>query len=145
MHRHPRYNESLAATFNISPYCWLVLTDFNLIIVNLAAELAGVKIVSYEWILDSVEGKAKVDEGRYLMAVGGAKTALDQTIGKGKKRAAKSSDDEDIHVQQPPAKKRKDGQKAHSDTVQVWVDDVCPLASRCTPLRNPSFMALIPR
>lgn len=122
-----------------------MLTDFNLIVVNLAAELAGVKIVSYEWILDSVEERKKVDEGKYLMAVGGPKTAPNQAISKGKKRPAESSDDEDIDVQQPPAKKRKDGQKAHSDLVQVRVDDVCPLAGGCTPPRILSSMASTPR
>ncbi len=55
---------------------------------------------------------------------------------KSKKRAAESSDDEDIDVQQPPAKKLRDGQKARSNLVHVRVDDGCPLAGRCTSLEG---------
>ncbi len=72
--------------------------------------------------------KSKFDEAKYLMAAGGSKSALYLPKDKSKKRLVDSSDDEDISVQQPPAKKQRDGQKAHSDSVQVLIDSGCPLA-----------------
>ena len=73
--------------------------------------------------------KTKLDEAKYLMAGGVPKSALYTPNAKSKKRAVDSSDDEDISVQQPPAKKQRNGQKAHLDSVQVPIDSGCPLAS----------------
>ena len=84
------------------------------------------------WLEDSNTAQTKLDEGKYLMASGVPKSVTKQANGTNKKRTADSSDEEDADVQQPPAKKQKDGQKARSDAVQVRVDTGCSLVGKKT-------------
>ncbi|SLM34132.1 poly-ribose polymerase [Lasallia pustulata] len=99
--------------------------------VKQASDRPNTKIVSLEWLLDSVEAKKKVKETQYLVAA----TPKSKDITNGKKRARAESVGNDKpsqaldgnNKQEPPAKKQKHGQKAKSESIRIPIDEGCPL------------------
>ena len=96
--------------------------------------------MSLEWLLDSVEAKKKVKEAQYLMA--NVPEPKDNTKGKKRARADSAEDDKpsqplnDDDREEPPAKKIKDGQKAKSGSIQIPLDEGCPLGRKYYSHRN---------
>lgn len=97
--------------------------------VKQAGDVSNLKIVSLEWLLDSVEAKKKVKETQYLVTnMPGSKD-----VSRGQKRArAESAEDDkpaptsnDGNKQEPPAKKQKDGQKAKSRSIRIPIYEGC--------------------
>ena len=111
-------------------------------IVKQAEGLPDIKIVNFDWFLESTKGQGKADEAAYEMA---KPHGVDQNMGtQGTKRShaqmavqkQDSDDEKDKDVMQPPAKKQKDVQKdvqkdmqkASSTALSVPVDDGCNLS-----------------
>lgn len=115
-------------------------------LVKQASDRPNTKIVSLEWLLDSVEAKKKVKETQYLVAA----TPKSKDITNGKKRARAESVGNDKpsqaldgnNKQEPPAKKQKHGQKAKSESIRIPIDEGCPLDRKCYPRQNASHGSL---
>ena len=86
-------------------------------------------MVSYDWLVDSLEQRTKLDEGSYII---GGSTVQPRPRAKknepSKKRAqndlsARQGDNDRVATSEPPAKRHKDGQKASSLSIFIPLDD----------------------
>lgn len=118
---------------------WVVIVVFT---VAQAQKLPDIRIVSLDWLLDSVNEGKVLDEDQYSFENKNIdKSAPDSQPAKGKKRARAASPEEDDAQQitpldvkeeeEPPVKRQKDGQKAKSGSaLSVPVDERCNLACK---------------
>lgn len=108
-------------------------TDF--VLVTQALDIKNVKIVSFQWLLDSMDGKKKVNEAKYLMASTTAAKDPPKNQTKGKKRARDASPDDEKTVkaedeEKPKSKKHKDANIAQSGSLNVPIDEGCSLGGK---------------
>ena len=102
----------------------------NITLVKQASELQDVKIVTLDWLLDSIDAKKKADELSYFMVDADSAALKDEDKGKKRSRNGKDkavSPESEEEEQQPPAKKQKDGQTAKSRSLNIPVDEGCNL------------------
>lgn len=116
-----------------------------------ASKFPDIKIVSLDWLTASTNSKIRADEAQFLFnqtassqddttrSMGPTVSKQNHTKGKGKKRERSPIPVEEEYsdvseaVEQSPAKKHKDGQKAKSGSLLVPVDEMCPLAGKISP------------
>ena len=92
-----------------------------------ASNNSEIKVVGYEWLVDSISARKKASEEKYEMA----QPAVKDVGKKGKKRArsetpvaAESASKQEQEQQKPPDKKLKNGQSSTSRPITVPVDEV---------------------
>ena len=115
-----------------------------------AQKFPDVKIISLDWLLESVNEGKLLDEAQYSFTDKSKNTSAPNTQpAMGKKRARAATPDEDdtqqnapLDVNVPPVKRQKDGQKAKSGSALVVpVDEGCNLG--CKQLVNHSFIVVL--
>ncbi len=98
-------------------------------LVKQAINNPDIKVVGFEWLLDSITSQKKLDEEKYKIG----HSSIDDKDSKSKKRARNSTpvdddkpdddEEEEEDEEKPPEKKRKDSQKALSLSLRVPVDE----------------------
>ena len=90
--------------------------------------------MSYDWLISSINAYQRLDEDLFPMNPASSPALELQNPGKGKKRAVcETAVKEDLSrdeeaEEEPHLKKFKNVQKAKSRSVQIPVDENCPLA-----------------
>ena len=110
--------------------------------VTQAKGLPGTKIVSLDWLLESVEEGKMLDEAQYSFTIKAMDKSAPSSQSNGGKKRARVETPEDNNAQQtaspvsdeaeqPPMKRQKDGQKAKSGSaLTIPVDEGCNLACK---------------
>ena len=147
------------ATCSLSSSRFILHSANALVLVSIkvqeASKFPDIKIVSFDWLLTSINSHVRADETKFSFGQGN--TSLDNatspkghipsqqndTKSKGRKRPRSptpieedSSDVEDSE-EQAPTKKHKDVQMATSGSLLIPVDETCPLAGKthyCKPI-----------
>ena len=109
------------------------ITDsFGYYLVKRAADFPDIEIIGFDWLLETIRTRQKIDESLYHMAKSAITAApKGKADDKGKKRTrdrkivADTSEPDEEEEEEPPAKKQKDAQKAGSRVIQVPVDEGC--------------------
>ena len=126
------------------------LTRWSFYKVEEASKFPDIKIVSFDWLMASINSHVRADEARFslgptipnrdsaMSAKSSPSSKQSETKGKGKKRPRSPSpmamDGDLLDVADSealsPIKKHKDVQTARSNSLLVPVDETCPLAGR---------------
>lgn len=117
-----------------------------------ASKFPDIKIVSFDWLTASINSQVRADEAQFSFGQSDssqdvAASSMDptpsqqnDTKGKGRKRPRSPTPIEEIPsdvdeaLEEPPAKKHKDVQRAKSGSLLIPVDETCPLAGKTSNL-----------
>lgn len=136
---------SPSSRFNLHSTNPLVLVSIK---VQQASKFPDIKIVSFDWLLTSINSRVRADEAQFSYDQTGSNHATaaslkspppskqNDTKGKCRKRPRSPTPIEESpsDVEEPkvesPTKKHKDVQKATSGSLLIPVDETCPLAGK---------------
>ncbi|KAL9133352.1 MAG: hypothetical protein Q9175_005473 [Cornicularia normoerica] len=111
-----------------------------------ASKFPDIKIVSFDWLTASINSQVRADEAQFSFgqsdsiqdvaasSMGPTPSQQNDTKGKCRKRPRSPTPIEEIPsdvdeaLEEPPAKKHKDVQRAKSGSLLIPVDETCPLA-----------------
>ena len=99
-----------------------------------ASRTPAIRVVSYDWLLSSVNSHQKLDETQFAMLESDQVTPQISAASESMKRARSKTPVNDGPLetkesfQRPPSKKFKETQKARTRGLHVSVDETCTLA-----------------